>query len=564
MTLPSVDDAQKRQLLNEYNVWEESFNSKGTLVARRLIIPNLGELIYSGLSQRFITIIDNGEIYRYNGGYYESDGEMVIRKLTQDFLDQETRETYKNETVGYIKDKNYQKREIFSSNPMLVNLKNGVYNLETGEFTDHSPDYFFLNELPVIYNKDAKIDKIKEFLYQVVKDEDVPLLQEVFGYCLYRKYSIQKAVMFLGEGANGKSTVLSLLTKLLGKENISSISLQELAESQFACCNLYGKLANIYPDVTDKALYQTGIFKMVTGGDLLTADRKYRDPFNFVNYAKLIFSANRLPETKDDTDAYFRRWVFINFPNRFEGAACDPNLLEKLTTDEEMSGLLNFALEGLKRLLENNAFTNTPTTDDMRESYKRLASPIAAFVMDCVEIGAEGYVLKDDLYNAFIGYCAQNNLPGMAKNAFSMRLHEHVRVNDYRPTIAGKRANAWQGIVLGETTDKKNEERMSGLSGLFLPFTRTRESEKNSTKNTLTSLTAKTQEKLADFDTIEQHHVEWAYNLLITHLGMPEEFFVREFYSEFGQDFLAHEISRVYKMINKHIKGGEGNADTAG
>ena len=561
MSLPTIDDDQKRQLLDEYNVWEESFNSKGTLVARRLVVPNLGELIYSGLSQRFLTVIDNSEIYRYNGGYYEPDGEQAIRKLVQEFLDRETRETHKNETVGYIKDKNYQKREIFDSNPLLINLKNGVYDLETGKFTEHSPDYFFLNEIPVKYDKDAKIEKIEEFLHQVVKEEDVPLLQEVCGYCLYRKYPIQKAVMLLGEGANGKSTVLSLLTKLLGKKNISSISLQELAESQFACSNLYGKLANIYPDVADKSLYRTGIFKMVTGGDLLTADRKYKDPFNFVNYAKLIFSANKLPESKDDTDAYFRRWIFINFPNRFEGSNCDPYLFDKLSVDEEISGLLNFALEGLKRLLENNAFTNTPSTDGMRESYQRLASPIAAFVMDCVEVSADEFVVKDDLYNAFIDYCSKKNLPGMAKNAFSMRLHEHVRVNDYRPTIGGKRVNAWQGITLEGTTDTKNGGNVSGLSGLFLPFTRAREEVKNSTKNTLTAQTVQTDDKLADFETIKQQHAEWAYNLLMNHPGMPEAFFEREFYSEFGKDFLAHEISRAYKIINKNIEqqGGKTN-----
>jgi len=574
MTLPMFETKEKTELLTKYDVWEEKFNNKGYCIGRNIKLPNLGELIYTGIGMKFLTVIDNQQIYRYNGGFYESDGEQIIRKLVEDFLTDETKEHYKNEVVGYIRDKDFIKREIFDGNKQLLNLHNGVYDLRTNEFTNHSHEYYFLNEIPITYDPEADCPNIKEFFSQVVRPEDVPVLQEIFGYCLYRGYPIQKAIMFLGQGANGKSTTLSLLIEFLGKANVSSISLQDLGESRFACASLYSKLANIYPDITDKALHKTGIFKMVTGGDMLTAERKFQDPFNFYNYAKLIFSANKLPEAKDDTDAYFRRWIFINFPHTFEGDQRDPNIIDKLTTDEELSGLLNFALEGLKRLLENKSFTNSSTTDEMRELYQRLASPIAAFVMDCIEISPEEFIVKDDLYASFIEYCTEKGLPVVAKNVFSMRLHEHVKVNDYRPNVNGKRVYAWQGIRLQNTqtaqtsgghtqtaqteTSGNTPECLGGL-GIFLPNACAGKNNSKVKKRPSLDATDKKffssldQDGISGFQTIKKNHVDWAKNILMNHLGMPFAIFEKEFYNEFGTEFLADEIQRLHKTVTINI-----------
>ena len=177
----------------------------------------------------------------------------------------------------------------------------------------------FLKKIPIKYNPNADCPKIKEFINQIMREEDVVVLQELAGYCLWKDYPIQKAFALVGEGSNGKSTFLRLLTKLLGKENVSSISLQDLVNNRFAVANLYGKLANIFADLPPEILKDTAKFKMLTGGDIITAEKKFKNPFKFYNYAKLIFSCNRLPVTYDDTTAFFRRWVIINFPNTFDG-----------------------------------------------------------------------------------------------------------------------------------------------------------------------------------------------------------------------------------------------------
>ena len=448
-----LTDERKNKLMEEYTVWEEKFNKQGKPIAKRINIPHLAELIFHELGYYFFTTYDNQEIYRYNGSFYDSEGIPIINYWVEEFLQEETKEHLKKETVGYIRDKNYKDRAIFNSNPYLINLQNGIYDLKTNKFSEHNPDNYFLSEIPVEYNKKAKIKKIKTFLKQVLKQDDIKRLQEIYGYCLYQNYHIQKAFMFLGEGANGKSTVLNLLKKLLGNHNVSSVSLQELCDNRFAPGNLYGKLANIYPDLPDKTLTKTGMFKILTGGDTISAEQKFKDYFNFVNHAKLIFSANKLPETRDDTNAYFRRWEFINFPYTFYGEKCDPKILNKISTENEISGLFNWSLTGLRRLLRNGAFTNSSSVDEMREKYQRLSSPVASFVLDCIEISQGFYIFKDDLYACFVDYCVKNGLPVCAKNTFSSKLHEHVRVTEYRPpkhSDREKRDRAWLGIDFTE------------------------------------------------------------------------------------------------------------------
>ena len=238
-------------------------------------------------------------------------------------------------------------RSQISDSVDLLCVGNGILNLSTKELQPHTPKKIFLNKIPVDYNPAADCPRIKQFFNEVCYEEDIPILQELFGYCLYRSYPIHKAAMFLGEGSNGKSVTINLLRKFLGHENVSSKELRELINDRFAVVELYGRLANVCADISPDALKRTGIFKALTGGDLITGARKFKGSFSFVNYAKLIFSANKLPMSPDKSYAFYRRWILISFPNTFEGENRNPNILEEISTPEELSGLLNWALEGL-------------------------------------------------------------------------------------------------------------------------------------------------------------------------------------------------------------------------
>jgi len=331
----------------------------------------------------------------------------------------------------------------------------------------HTPDIIFLNKIPVNYTIDAGCPKIKEFISEIVPESDILLTQEMFGYCLYRDYSLDKAFLLIGEGSNGKSTLLNLLTKFLGKENVSSISLQDLDTNRFAIAELHGKLANIYADLPDLALNHTGKFKMLTGGDIISAERKFKGHFTFVNYAKLIFSCNKVPESRDDTTAFYRRWCIINFPNKFEGENRNPNILEEISTEEELSGLLNWALEGLHRLLKNKQFSNSITTEEIREQYIKQSNPVLAFVEDRLISDSQGEISKDELYRAFCDYCEEIGLPTKAKNVFGRELPRYIAVDSGQTREKGR---IWRGIrLIGMDMDgsMREDEPFNSLEGYY-------------------------------------------------------------------------------------------------
>jgi len=254
--------------------------------------------------------------------------------------------------------------------------------------------------------------------------------------------------MCVGSGANGKSTLLEVLKAFLGRDNIASIPLQQLSR-RFTASQLFGKLANIYPDLPSEAFRETGVFKVITGGDQISAEVKYSINFqNFVNYAKMIFSANKIPETSDESDAFFRRWLLINFPNKFEGEEADTLLAKKLTTAEELSGIFNWAIVGSRRLIKRGGFEHYET-DKVRVEYRRMSSSLLAFVEDCVEVaGGEEWVSKEEFYNAYIGYCKAEGLPTKAKSVVGRELPEHVTVQGGKKRTEQGQVRVWKGIKL--------------------------------------------------------------------------------------------------------------------
>jgi putative DNA primase/helicase len=377
----------------------------------------------------FITHPQSREIFVWLDGYYRPVGEILIERFTVDQMGRDYKTARVREVVAYIKSSTYKK---FVKPPInLINLKNGVYNLETGELEPHNPKWHFLQKLPVEYCEYAVTPIIQKFLRDVTaSEEDAVVLEEIIGYCLYRGYPIHKALMLVGGGANGKSTYLNLVTTLLGSDSVSNRSLQDLENNRFAKASLHGKLANVFDDLQDTPLKHTGMFKMLTGGSRVEAEKKFMHPFSFTNYAKLLFSTNKVLKAHDDTDAFFRRWVLITFPNKFEGDNCDEGILEKLTNEEELSGLLNVALRALRRILERGKFSHSPTTDEIREDWIKKADPIASFVTDTLVPDAGSHIGKKVLYGLYTAYCRENKLPSVGQYTFYGNLTRHIGVTE--------------------------------------------------------------------------------------------------------------------------------------
>lgn len=416
-----------------------------------------------------LTLSDTDEILYYQDGIYHPGGEVLIKGLCVSlFKDTRCFTTHViNEILNHIRWSTYTDRGNLDTRLDLICLENGILNLHTRERLDFDPSYRFTARIPVRYDKTASCPAVEKFISEVVDAVNIPAVYEWIGYCLYRKYPIQKALMCVGEGDNGKSKLLGMVIRFLGKENVSAVPIQKIGD-RFSTASLFGKMANVFPDISYKALEDTSIFKMATGEDMIEAEQKFKGPFRFFNYAKMLYSCNRLPQSFDDTVAFFKRWYILNFPNIFSRDTADRNILEKITTPTELSGLLNRALDGLDRLLKNGEFTNAISPGEMEDKYKRMSDPVYAFCMDRLEVSYDSEVVKSVLYGAFADYCRKNGYPVLSDTKFFSTLPHHMAVNTTRPTLGDKRQVCYKGIrLIGEVNPEKNDEQYVKAVNLF-------------------------------------------------------------------------------------------------
>jgi P4 family phage/plasmid primase-like protien len=432
------------------NIYFEDKKFKGPMLAQDIIFQfaDINDRL-SGINRGFLITKENKKIWRYNDGYYEQDGEEIIRDLIQKILKNSSGTHYKNEVVEWIKDnQNIQvSMDIFDSQPNKINLQNGTYDIKTKEFSEHCQSDFFNYCLPILYNKEAKIEKIQKFMEDTFYLEDIPVIQELIGYCLFKEYFIHKAFLFVGEGRNGKTTLLNLITNFLGVENVASISLHSICKDRFGSYDLYGKLANLWDDLSSDLVYNTGLFKIATGGGYLRAERKFEQSFKFINKAKFIFSCNIIPESKDNSMAYAKRWIVIEFPNTFEGTNCNKMIGKELASENELSGLFNWAIEGLDRLLTNQDFSKHRTLEDVIKFRSETQSPVFKFVEKHIDTVPESEIPKEEVYRQFIKFCQTDGYPTLASNVFSSKFKQYgpFSMEEGQSRLMGMK-KTWKGI----------------------------------------------------------------------------------------------------------------------
>ncbi len=268
--------------------------------------------IYMKNNNHIIKINNQLHIYKdgiYVNGAAEIEAEMIkhIPNLNR---------AKRNEVLAYL---NILIRDnVPESSANLIAFKNGVYNLVDDTFMDFSPNYIITNKINWCYNPEAYSELVDKTLNKIAcHDKEIRmLLEEVIGYCFYRRNELGKAFILIGDKSNGKSTFLDMVKTLLGDNNISSLDLKELGE-RFKTAELFGKLANIGDDIGDEFIANVAIFKKLVTGDRINVERKGQDPFDFNNYSKMLFSANNIPRIKDKTGAIQRRLVIIPFDAKF-------------------------------------------------------------------------------------------------------------------------------------------------------------------------------------------------------------------------------------------------------
>jgi len=370
---------------------------------------------------------ERSECYVYNGGLYTQSAFTLVDRETRRMLEEAYSGHSPTAVMAHIKAQTYISEEDFCvKDPELLPVQNGILNVRTRELIEYTPEYYFFKKLPVTYDPEAECWEIREFFDQVLPNpEDVLLLQQIFGYCLYRDYNIHKFFVFSGYGRNGKGVTLNILNKLLGVDNTTHHSLFALSDNRFMVSELFHKLANINADLPEGVIKDTGIIKELTGGDRISANRKFMPSISFKNFAKLIFSTNSMPQFHDTSEGWKRRWILIEFDERFLSKKeikelpeeekknvniADPDLLDAITTDENMSGLLNWALDGLQTLFEDKGFIKSGSD---RKAWRRIrmkANPYEVFCEEEIQENAFGYITKKSLREIFARWAKDEGL----------------------------------------------------------------------------------------------------------------------------------------------------------
>ena len=333
----------------------------------------------------FATMKDTDEIYHYDSdrGIYVKGGEVFIKKELA-AMHAYIPSHHVNEIINTIKSKTYTDRKEFDSNIEWLACKDCMINLKTGEIKSNSPDFMATIQIPVSYrksfdsqNNQFSCPRILKFLNEIVSDRrDVDTILDFLAYALWREMKYHKLLLLEGDGRNGKGTLCKVITRFFGYENVSSESLDQLLNGRFSSSQLNGKLVNIDADISKEISKKLGILKKLTGNDQISAEEKFKASFNFVNHAKLILVTNELPEIKEDTIAIFSRLLIINFSKTFIKNA-NPNLVEELTTEEELSGLLHILLKRLPRILKTGI--SYSKSIESLEQYQLRMNPVKYF-----------------------------------------------------------------------------------------------------------------------------------------------------------------------------------------
>lgn len=379
----------------------------------------------------------NNQLHVYKDGIYKNSTLEIESAMIKHLP--ELNKAKRNETINYL--------ELITNNVISsfedynrIAFNNGIYNIIDDSFIEHSPDFIITNKIPWDYNPNAYFELADKTLDKIsCNDAEIrSVLEELIGYTFYRRNEIGKAFILTGEKQNGKSTFLDMVTTLIGISNIAALDLKELAE-RFKTAELFGKLANIGDDIGDEFIAEPSMFKKLVTGDRVNAERKGKDPFDFNNYSKLLFSANNVPRVKDKTGAVQRRLLIIPFKAKFTADDPDfrPDIKYELRTKESMEYLILLGLKGLKRILQNKKFTKSIQVEHELKEYEKSNNPIIEFYEE-YETQVENEPTKN-VYKNYLEFCLNNNLQPLSHIEFSRQITKRFGYKIIDKKIDGKK-----------------------------------------------------------------------------------------------------------------------------
>lgn len=393
-----------------------------------------------------------GLLYHFEDGVYRPTGRRFIEKRVKQLCEYEAPKSWTPELASRVE--NWiavDCPDLWERPPLdVLNVRNGLLNVESRILTPHSPEHLSPVQIAAAFNPGARCPNIDRFVKDVFPDDTQHLPAEVVAWLMLPNASIQKAVLLLGEGANGKSVWLNLLLTFLGRENVSALSLHRIEADKFSASRLLGKLCNIGTDLPTAALAGTSMFKALTGGDIISAERKYEASFEFQPFVRLIFSANSPPRSDDSTHGFFRRWMVVPFNKTFNES--DPQTVPRAELDArlsqpgELAGLLNRALDALP-VIRKGRFNESPSTRAAMDEFRRTTDPLAVWLDQNTIERPDAMVRKDLLRSMYGQVCQEAGRPILGDVQFTGALKRlRPKVQPAQRRVDGKPTRVFIGL----------------------------------------------------------------------------------------------------------------------
>jgi putative DNA primase/helicase len=331
---------------------------------------------------------------------------------------------------GLIRKDSYKHIDDFDSNPKLICVKNGILDLETLNLMPHTKEIPFLRYIPTEWNPNATCPIFLKAINTTFSPINAGYLQQFVGYGLIPKNIYKKAMPIVGIPNSGKSKITEAIrTTFGGTDNASSLSMQDLSGT-FLSADLEGKIFNIRAEVNSKDMKNGWeIFKTAVSTDKIPAQRKYGQPFQMENKAKFIFTSNSLPPVTDELGVYERFLIIVAEHDYEKYNDGDPDIDFKLSTEEEKSGILKWAVDGYKILREHGGFYPKVNNEEMKLLYNCwTGDSVSKYISARLIVDLEHELPKDSVYKDYCSFCMEEAYQSKAENAFWRAMKDRVNI----------------------------------------------------------------------------------------------------------------------------------------
>ena len=387
--------------------------------------------------------------FQYNGTYWTSKTDTEISTYIADALGPYATGPKIASILKVIKS-NVVTNKLFNVNP-VINFINGTLEIEPEiKFREHRETDCCTYCLDYPYDPTARSDEWLNFLDTVTNHDDkkICLLQELSGYVLYPDNRLQKCAVLIGSGANGKSVFLNVLTRIFGSVNVSNVEMSSLSQD-FQVIQLMNSMLNISAETRTNVAGAESKFKQITAGDEISACYKGKDYITFRPRAKMFLACNEYVKSSDTTEGWTRRFCFVDFPMHFvenpnpdnpEELPIDRDIESRLTTNETLSAVFNWVLQGYKILQACGYFTEPDDQREITEEFKELSNPLIEFVKE-LEITTS--ISNNQLYDIYKVWCDDSGHNALARNTFIKRITKAFK--EYRSDIETYRTAKYRG-----------------------------------------------------------------------------------------------------------------------